>query len=40
MKQAWVANKYKASNVDANIIYVLCNIIDLQMVIAFKQKNW
>ena len=38
-KQGWVTNKYEARNVGAKIICVLCNIIDLQMVIIFKKKN-
>ena len=32
--EVWSKVKYEASNVD-----VLCNIIDLQMVTKFKQKN-
>ena len=38
-KQGWVANKYEVSNVDAKIISVLGNIIDLQVVITFKRTS-
>ena len=34
-----MTNKYEASNVVAKTICVLCKIIDLQMIITFKQKN-